>query len=146
MFKWRWWTTFRGWHVTTGPKNQSYVTGCGRGPRVCRFITQRARFRRDWPHLTWGGRDLRLAFAPANLTCWHPEVLQPRPAYRSSCGSHLERVLLTVSKWEQAVGRGSSKEEGGGLHRDFLLLSPVTSCQFTPQCIWNQNLIKILNK
>lgn len=105
-----------------------------------------------WPKEggTWGLSGL----PPANLTCWHPKVLHPSPAYQRSskkekeeCSSHLERVLLTVSKWEQAVGGvGESRRAGGGLHRDFFLLSPVTSCQFTPQRIWNQNLIKILNK
>lgn len=83
-----------------------------------------------------------------------PKILKrnPPPPKKESATPVLERVLLTASKWEQAVGGwGESRrgEEGGGggeLHRDFFFLSPVTSCQFTPQRIRNQNLIKILNK
>lgn len=85
-----------------------------------------------------------------------PKILKrnPPPPKKESATPVLERVLLTASKWEQAVGGwgesrwggGGRRGEGGELHRDFFFLSPVTSCQFTPQRIRNQNLIKILNK
>lgn len=45
---------------------------------------------------------------------------------------------------EASFGKG--RRVGGKLHRDFFFLPPVTSRQFTPQRIQNQNLIKMLNK
>lgn len=74
--------------------------------------------------LTWADlqrQDLRpvrtTSHPPRLLTEPHPEVLQPRPAHQRSSNETttppqkkesatpvLERVLLTASKWEQAVG------------------------------------------
>lgn len=122
-----------------------------------KFTIWWARFRRDWPSLTCRGGTRGLDYStyssPSPLTCWlalpRPKAVRHSPAYQRSSKevhSHLESVLLTVSEWEQAVGGERRRVRGGKLHRDFFFFSPVTNRQFTPQRIWNQNLIKILNK
>ena len=120
--------------------------------------------RSTWPRLTCRGETRGPSGPPPTLlTCWrnltqrfcspvlHDKDPQTKPPKKKekSATPVLERVLLTASKWEQAVGGWGGKrgrKRRRELHRDFFFLSPVTSCQFTPQRIRNQNLIKILNK
>lgn len=101
--------------------------------------------RRD-PGLVW--TTVLTAPHPPSPADWLYLAQKPCAYQRSSkeVHSHLESVLLTVSEWEQAVGGERRRVRGGKLHRDFFFFSPVTNRQFTPQRIWNQNLIKILNK
>lgn len=66
------------------------------------------------PHLPLA--DCTSPKASASQSCI-PKILQKKK--KKKCSSHLEKVLLTVSKWEQAVGGESGV--GGGTSQGFLL-------------------------